>query len=277
LLLNISPDHLDRHGSMDSYAAAKRLIFANQGAADTAILGADDPLVTAQRIETAGTVLRFGHQPGCEARVTDEGVILSAVIAGEQVEERYDLQNTGLASGINRLNAAAAILAVRVLGCAGAAVQKGLETYVVPAHRMTPVALIDGVRYIDDSKGTNIGAVAAALASSGERVILIAGGRSKGSDFSDLKPHIAGHVIQLVLIGEAAEQMESQLGSLAPVIRAASMEDAVRRAAAIARSGDTVLLSPGCASFDMFSGYAQRGDVFQQAVLRLQSIPQDCC
>jgi UDP-N-acetylmuramoylalanine--D-glutamate ligase len=137
---------------------------------------------------------------------------------------------------------------------------------------MALVAELDGIRYVDDSKGTNVGAVAAALASIGGRVVLIAGGRDKDSDFSLLAQSVRGYVRQLILIGEAADRIEEQLGALAPVIRAASMQEAVRRAAEVAERGDTVLLSPGCASFDMFTGYAHRGEVFQQAVADLRKV-----
>jgi len=168
-------------------------------------------------------------------------------------------------------------LAARIYGCNPEAIRAGLADYVLPGHRMTTVAKIGGVSYVDDSKGTNVGAVAAALISCGERVILIAGGRDKDSDFSFLSDHVREYVQYLILIGEAADRIEGQLGSQAPVIRAASMDEAVRKAADVARSGDTVLLSPGCASFDMFTGYAHRGDVFKQAVLGLHEINHDCC
>jgi UDP-N-acetylmuramoylalanine--D-glutamate ligase len=273
LLLNLSPDHLDRHGSMGGYADAKRRIFLNQGVGDTAILGADDHLVMAEPVAAGATVLRFGIAPVCEAQVREEGVCLTLEISGQKIEEEYDLRNTALASFINRLNAAAAILAVRTFGCTAGEIRAGLAGYAPPAHRMALVAEIDGVRYVDDSKGTNIGAVAAALASSGDRVILIAGGRNKGSDFSLLVESVTRHVRHLILIGEAAVQMAEQLGSLVPWTMAGSMEEAVRRAAAIARAGDTVLLSPACASFDMFTGYAHRGEVFRQAVRELHPVP----
>jgi UDP-N-acetylmuramoylalanine--D-glutamate ligase len=272
LLLNLSPDHLDRHGSMEGYAAAKRRIFINQGAGDSAILGADDPMAMAEPVPTGAAVLRFGVVSGCEAQVGAEGVVLVLEIGGQKIEEKYDLRDTPLASSINRLNAAAAILAVRVFGCGAGEIRAGLASYVPPAHRMALVAEIGGVRYVDDSKGTNIGAVAAALASSGDRVILIAGGRNKGSDFSLLAESVSRHVRHLVLIGEAAAQMAEQLGSLVPVTRAGSMEDAVRRSAVIAQEGDTVLLSPACASFDMFTSYAHRGEVFRQAVRELRPV-----
>ncbi|HDK44172.1 MAG TPA: UDP-N-acetylmuramoyl-L-alanine--D-glutamate ligase [Desulfobacteraceae bacterium] len=270
LFLNLSPDHLDRHGSMERYGAAKRRIFANQGPGDIAIVGADDPLVMAAAVTTAGTVLRFGRSPRVEARVTESGVSLTGSFAGEKVNETYDLRKTRLASAVNRLNAAAAILAARSLGCRPGSCRTGLAGYTPPGHRMAVVAEIDGVLFVDDSKGTNTGAVAAALASCRGPVVLIGGGRDKGSDFTLLRPAVERHVRRLVLIGEAADAMAAALGSLVPVSRADSMEDAVSRAAAAARPGDTVLLSPGCASFDMFTGYAERGRIFQQAVADLR-------
>ncbi|MFZ5797371.1 MAG: UDP-N-acetylmuramoyl-L-alanine--D-glutamate ligase [Thermodesulfobacteriota bacterium] len=272
LLLNLTPDHLDRHGGMAGYVAAKRRIFVNQKAGDWAILGGDDPLVMAEEVATGATVFRFGATPGCEARVNEQGVLLSLEIGGRKIEEEYDLQATTLASIINRLNAAAAILAVRVFGCAPEAIRAGMADYEPPAHRMALVAERDGVRYVDDSKGTNIGAVAAALASSGKRVILIAGGRNKGSDFRPLAESVRRHVRHLILIGEAAAQMAAELGSLVPTSRAASMREAVRQASEIAEPGDTVLLSPACASFDMFTSYAHRGEVFRQAVRELAAV-----
>ena len=276
LLLNISPDHLDRHGSMESYGAAKKRIFENQRPGDIAIVGADDPLLAAERRFSAGTLLRFGSAPGCEALVTGGGVVLRGRVGGEMVHEEYSLQETILSAEINRQNAAAAILAVRAAGCGSEAVRSGLLSFKLPRHRMALVAEINGIRYIDDSKGTNIGAVAAALSSCGGPVILIAGGRSKGGDFRLLAPAVAEHVRLLVLIGEAATRMAAELGPLVPTVLAAKMEEAVQLAAAAARPGDTVLLSPACASFDMFSGYAERGEVFQRAVEQLENFRQDC-
>lgn len=270
LLLNISPDHLDRHGTMERYAAAKMRLFCNQHPDDVAILPTDDPQLTTGEIPS-GKVMWFGMHPDADAQVTESGVNIKAVPPGAKTVESYDLRQTALHSFVNRLNAAAAILAVRALGCAPEEIKPGLADYMPPAHRMTPVAEINGVRYVDDSKGTNIGAVQAALASSGDRVILIAGGRDKKSDFSLLEPAVRKHVRHLVLIGEAADRMEEALGSAAAVDRAGSMAEAVRLATEKAKPGDTVLLSPGCASFDMFSGYAQRGDAFCSAVRSLEA------
>lgn len=275
LLLNLSPDHIDRHGSLDRYADAKRLIFANQGKDDTAIIGLDDPLVMSKEISTAGRVIRFGQDPAAEALVTKEGVLIRGRVSGDD-DELYNLSATALSSLVNRLNAAAAILAARVSGCAPESIRAGLADYRPPPHRMSLVAEIDGVRYINDSKGTNVGAVAAALASSGERVILIAGGRDKNSDFSQLRDQVQKQVRLLILIGEAAERIEEHLRDAAPVLRAADMQEAVEKAAQFAVAGDTVLLSPACASFDMFTSYAHRGEVFRQAVLGLRKVRHYC-
>lgn len=276
LLLNLTPDHLDRHGSLHRYAAAKRRIFANQRGDDVAIIGADDPLVMEEKITTAWKVLRFGVHPSSDALVEERGVLVRGGTFDSDMDELYELSGTALASHVNRLNAAAAILAARAYGCDPEAIRQGLAGYAPPAHRMALVAELDGIRYVDDSKGTNVGAVAAALASIGGRVVLIAGGRDKDSDFSLLAQSVRRYVRQLILIGEAADRIEEQLGALAPVIRAASMQEAVKRAAEVAKRGDTVLLSPGCASFDMFTGYAHRGEVFQQAVADLRKVSHVC-
>ena len=275
LFLNVSPDHLDRHGSMENYAAAKRRIFAHQQPKDTAVICADDPWVMNGPEDKAGTVLRFGFHPDSEALVTKNGVTISAVLPEGRIDEQYNLAGTSLFSNVNRLNAAAAILAARIIGCRPEAIETGLADFIPPDHRMTVIKDIDGVRYIDDSKATNIGAVTAALASCGSQVILIGGGRDKGSDFRLLEPAVREHVKQLILIGEAADSMSEALGSLVSTSKAASLEDSVRLAAKVAQPGNTVLLSPGCASFDMFTSYAHRGEVFRQAVLGLCKMKEE--
>lgn len=275
LLLNLSPDHLDRHGSMENYTAAKQRIFAHQQSEDTAILYADDPLVKDGPTGKAGTVLCFGFHPEAEARVTGNDVILSVDLPAGKIEERYGLAGTSLTSQVNRLNAAAAIMVARVIGCSPGAIRTGLVDFVLPDHRMTLVKDINRVRYVDDSKATNIGATIAALASCGSRVVLIGGGRDKKGDFGLLVPAVRKYVKQLILIGEAADSMFETLGSLAPTSKASSMEDAVSQAATVAQPGDTVLLAPGCASFDMFTSYAHRGEVFQQAVHKLCKVKEE--
>jgi UDP-N-acetylmuramoylalanine--D-glutamate ligase len=168
---------------------------------------------------------------------------------------------------VNVYNAAAAVLAARAFGCSIAGIQAGLAEYQPPLHRMTPAGETNGVRFINDSKATNIGAVQAALAGFQKDVILIAGGRNKGGDFTELVPALQQHVRQLVLIGEAGPELAIAAESAG--IRhqfAESMNEAVRISFAAAQPGDTVLLAPACASFDMFDNYEHRGGEFMRCV-----------
>jgi UDP-N-acetylmuramoylalanine--D-glutamate ligase len=181
----------------------------------------------------------------------------------------FVLAGTKLSSSVNQLNAAAAILAATMAGCDQSGIEAGLAAFDPPPHRMAEVAVIDGVRFINDSKATNIGAMAAALAGCDTPVVLIAGGRDKNSDFTLLREVIARKVKHLVLIGEAAGLMAAALGTVVTTETATTMEDAVGRAQQMARPGELVLLAPGCASFDMFSGYEERGRVFAECVRRL--------
>jgi len=271
LLLNLSPDHLDRHGSMQAYAEAKRMVFAHQGAADVAILGADDSLVMAEPVDTAGIVYHFGSKPGCRARVDEQSVQLEPGFGPEGKTEVYELAATRLVSRVNRYNGAAAVLAVRSFGCSQEDIRAGLADYQPPEHRMTPVADINGVHFVNDSKATNVGAVVAALAGFQQDVVLIAGGRDKGSDFSTLRSVVREHVRHLVLIGEAGADLAGVLAGVVGYEFADTMEDAVALAFAAAQKGDTVLLAPACASFDMFDNYEQRGLVFTECVQNLRN------
>jgi len=268
LLLNITPDHIDRHGSLEAYTRAKQKLFSHQESGDMAILGSDDAVVASTAVNPGVLALSFGHGQDCLARIVEGQIQLGAGFSGGEGAS-YALAGTKLSSSVNQLNAAAAILAVTLAGCDQAGIIKGLAAYEPPPHRMAEVAVIEGVRYIDDSKATNIGATQAALAGCDGQVVLIAGGRDKDSDFTLLREVVAKKVQHLLLIGEAAPLMESALGTVVRTERAASMEAAVQRASQVAHAGDVVLLAPGCASFDMFSGYAERGRVFAESVRRL--------
>lgn len=269
LLLNLSPDHIDRHGSFEKYAEAKQQIFACQGKADIAILGADDPMITAKPVTTAGTVLHFGTQSCCRAKVDGQSVRLEPGFGADGAAEIYDLSATRLSSLVNVYNAAAAVLAARAFGCSVEGIRAGLAEYQPPMHRMTPAGEINGVRFVNDSKATNIGAVIAALAGfkqgAEKEVILIAGGRNKGGDFTDLIPAFRRHVRHVVLIGEAGPELATaaMAAGVEPQF-ADDMSDAVRKSFAAALPGDTVLLAPACASFDMFDNYEHRGREFMR-------------
>lgn len=265
LLLNITPDHIDRHGSLVAYSQAKLKIFANQGAADTAIVNGDDPLCRQALAAIAGRVLLFGHSADCRARIEGDRIVLAW-----QEEEIYDLAGSRMANAIGLMNAAAAILAARTAGCSREDILAGLLAFQPLRHRVEEVAEIDGITYYDDSKATNTGAVLAALVQVAGKVVLIAGGRDKGEDYALLQDGVREKARRVILIGEAADQIAAALAGIVPLDRAATMEEAVSKAQAAARPGDVVLLSPACASFDMFTGYAHRGDVFAAAVRGLK-------
>ncbi len=269
VLLNISPDHLDRYKDLADYAQTKMRLFAWQGAGDTAIINYDDGYLRRACTDLGGQgqeVLYFGHNLKKLAGAEMQGRKIQLNGCGE---ERYDLAGTYLGSPPNLENAAAAILAVQAAGCSPLAIKQGIAEFKALPHRMTVVSEIAGVKYIDDSKATNIGAVAAALASVSGSVILIAGGRDKGGDYGLLAELVKEKVTTMLLIGEASAKMAAAFASLTMIETMASLEEAVDRAADISQSGDTVLLSPACASLDMFVGYAQRGEVFQRQVMRL--------
>lgn len=289
LLLNLSPDHLDRYDSYDAYVHSKFSIFANQGREDVAIVNADDPEIM-NCLNTFGIfkretgksngvtddlksrVFTFGKQLKGAATAYSQGkkIILSGLGEVASPDEQYDLATSALSESPNLENAMAAILAVRSMGCPIEAVEKGIATFTPLPHRLELIAEIDGVRYYDDSKATNIGAVQSALAGMERPVVLIAGGRDKDGDFSLLK-ELAGQKIKtMLLIGEAKEKMAHIFADVTSTEFCDSLPAAVSKAHDIAMPGDAVLLSPGCASFDMFRGFAHRGEVFKEAVLNLK-------
>lgn len=275
LLLNITPDHLDRYESFSAYAASKFGIFTAQRRYDTAIMNADDPeIMTRKRLWPASRKLFFGKQLNGYNGATLDGrtVTLSGDFESYGLigSESYDLAELGINDSPNLENSAAAILAARLMGCPAVAIKQGLSGFSPLSHRITLVTEINGVRYYDDSKATNIGAVQIALASQQGSVILIAGGRDKGGDYNLLKKQVKAKVKAMILIGEARDKMAAAFADVTQVEKTGTMDEAVRRAAALAHPGDTVLLSPACASFDMFTSYGHRGDVFRKAVMALK-------
>ena len=270
LLLNITPDHLDRHGDLAGYVAAKRRIFVNQRAGDIAILAGDDPLCREMAAGFTGRKTHlFGHQADCRARVGRDRVVVDL----DGGNETYELAGTALAGTTGSLNAAAATLAARCAGCSPAEIQKGLARFVPGPHRLARVCEINGVAYYDDSKATNTGAVLSALSQFAGKVILIAGGRDKGDDYGLLRAAVGDKVKRLVLIGEAAGKIAAAVQGVVEIDYATSMEEAVRIVAGVAGPGDTVLLSPSCSSFDMFDSYGHRGKVFVAAVEGVKTLP----
>jgi UDP-N-acetylmuramoylalanine--D-glutamate ligase len=280
ILLNISPDHLERYTSFASYAESKFTIFAAQGPDDFAILNSDDPeIMSRNNLWPQSRTFFFGHQLADRAGASIVGSAIhlqnssGAALPDKMHGEIYELGGTSLTSTPNRQNAAAAILGARLMGYNAADVRLGLASFKPLAHRMTLVAQINGVSYIDDSKATNVGAVYSALESLDQPVILIAGGRDKGGDYTLLNELVLQKVRRMVLIGEAQDAMARAFLAFTEVELCPTLAEAVRLAAHLAVPGDAVLLSPACASFDMFNSYAERGDVFRKAVLALRNIP----
>ncbi len=267
IVLNITPDHLDRHGSMEEYRSAKLNLFVNQCGADLALVLGDDPFCAdAPLVGTSKKVL-FGTSDGLD--VMAENGHVSFYRNGQY--ENYSLVGTVLNNNIGMLNSAPAIYAARELGCSVENIEKGLREFDLGEHRLEYIRSIDGVGYYNDSKATNTGAVISGIEQF-EKVILIVGGRDKGDDYSLLRSVVSERVKFFVCIGEAAPLIVEALAGLSvPFVEAASLNEAVLLAQQVALPGQTVLLAPGCASFDMFKNYQDRGNQFRDAVWALES------
>ncbi|MCL6620901.1 MAG: UDP-N-acetylmuramoyl-L-alanine--D-glutamate ligase [Syntrophobacterales bacterium] len=263
-LLNISPDHLDRYPDFAAYVASKAGLFRHQGAADLRVLNHDDPAVRALAAGPA-RVLFFSAREPLPWGAWVEGELIRVRLP-EGPEAAFPVQEIRLQGRHNLENIMAALLLALDAGVAPEACREVLARFAGLPHRLQYVATIDGVDYYDDSKGTNVGAVMRALEGFSRPVLLIAGGRDKDSDFSLLAPILKGRVRHLVLLGESKERLAQAWQGLAPIHLVADMAEAVRTCRRLARPGEVVLLSPACASFDMFRDYAHRGDTFQRLV-----------
>jgi UDP-N-acetylmuramoylalanine--D-glutamate ligase len=278
-ILNLSPDHLDRYHSMDEYVEAKFRIFANQGPGDTFAGNLDDPyLGPLAEGEAAGRIpsraLWFGWSPRrlTTVYIRNERITWAPPSGDPRPVEIMPISEIPLRGRHNTINAMAAALVGLAAGVDPDRVRKGIRSFTALPHRTQFVAEIGGVRYVDDSKATNPAAVIAAVESMPGPVILILGGRSKRTDFSVLAESARKRVKAAVLIGEAADGIEAALRGATRIARAGSMEEAVAAARARASEGDTVLLSPGCASFDMFASAEDRGERFTRAVTEPQPV-----
>jgi UDP-N-acetylmuramoylalanine--D-glutamate ligase len=262
VLLNVSPDHLDRHPSLASYLALKARLFAAQCSDDFAVLNSDDPAL--RSIVTTSQIVCFSLADRSAAAHLADGAL---VLDGKALMPRAELPLLG---DHNVANALAAALAAARLGVRRDAITEALRSFRGLPHRHQVVAEAAGVRFVDDSKGTNIGATAAGLAGyPAGTVHLILGGLGKGQDFRELRPAVAGRLAAAYLIGAASEEIAAALAGAVPIEECGALAEAVRRAARRARPGDTVLLSPACASFDQFRDYKQRGDEFARFAQRI--------
>jgi UDP-N-acetylmuramoylalanine--D-glutamate ligase len=288
VVLNVTADHMDRYSSVQEYARAKARIFAH---ATTMVLNADDPLVAAMgataggsgaadRSGTAGVSGTVNHSgPAGRAIKTfstqrpdaDYSLVRSGnqILLGRHGEGVLDIQRMKITGLHNAANALAALALGDAAGLPLATSLNALETFPGLPHRSEWVADIDRVRYVDDSKGTNVGATIAAVDGLQGPLVMIAGGLAKGQDFTPLAAAFGDKVRHVVLIGKDADVIERALAGVCATERASSMQDAVAAAARAAQPGDTVLLSPACASLDMFRDYGHRGEVFAAAVRAL--------
>jgi UDP-N-acetylmuramoylalanine--D-glutamate ligase len=270
VLLNLAPDHLDRYPGVESYYAAKARIFLNQTAEDVAVLNADDPLALEHARSAQSYPLLFSR-----TRLLGDGAFLRhgrlVVRRSGTLEPVCEVDRIRIQGVHNVENSLAAAAAAAAAGVPSAALARALQDFPGLPHRLELIAEIRGVRYVNDSKGTNVGAVQKSLESYGRGVVLIAGGKDKGGDFRPLRPLVAGRVKRLLLIGQARATMREQLAGACPTEELPSLAAAVARAADIAGAGDTVLLSPACASFDMFRDFEDRGEAFRRAVLDLRA------
>jgi UDP-N-acetylmuramoylalanine--D-glutamate ligase len=265
VLLNVTDDHLDRYPSFDAYAHAKGNAFARQSEGDTAVIPAFDEVCEREARRGLAGIVSFG--PGGTVSAFEDAIV------DTRSGERFLRKDIALQGGHNLLNAAAAIAAARELGALPATLRDVLASFRGLPHRMALVADFGGVRFYDDSKGTNVGASVTALFGLSEpRAVLIAGGRDKGGSYEPLVDALRAKGRAAVLIGEAAESIAAAIGDAVPTFQVESMRDAVRMSAALARGGDAVLLSPACSSFDMFRDYKHRGDAFVSEVRAIEAI-----
>lgn len=267
VLLNITEDHLDRYPRYDDYIEAKVRIFANQNSGDLAVLNRDDPIVMQFREKVKAKKVLFSLKEKLGEGAFSNGQTIFLRL-GEKGEE-YSIAKTPLKGIHNVENMMAALTTARIFGCSKKSIQTVLDRFKGLEHRLEFVREIKGVRFYNDSKGTNVGSVVKSLQSFSEPVTLIAGGKDKNGDLSPLEALIQKRVKHLILIGEAKERMNRELGGLTDTVMAKTMEKAVLLAHQKAKAGEVVLLSPACSSFDMFKDYKERGKVFKEAVKRL--------
>jgi UDP-N-acetylmuramoylalanine--D-glutamate ligase len=265
VLLNITEDHLDRHGTFEAYAAAKGNAFAEQSQGDVAVALHGDPEVLRQARRGAGRIVTFGQ--------AGDYVADAECVTELSTGRRFGLEGGTLSSRHNRSNAAAAIAAAAAMGASPASIQAALDAYRPLPHRLSRVGSCGEVTFYYDSKATNVGAaVAAVLGLPEARVVLIAGGKGKEGSYQPLRAALAERGRAVVLIGEAATEMAAVFSGAVDVTLASDMPDAVAKAYERAQPGDAVLLSPACASFDMFTSYAHRGRCFAEAVSSLTEL-----
>jgi UDP-N-acetylmuramoylalanine--D-glutamate ligase len=268
LLLNLGEDHLDRHPTLSSYAAIKARIFLNQGPKDWAVVNTDDVIVRSLIPQIRAQLLPFGCSGNGEQGVWLEGTG-TIVYRGQEREERFSLQRVRIRGMHNCENIMAAIGTALICGVPPEHIQRSLASFEGLEHRLERVGEWNGVSIYNDSKATNVASTLRALLSLEGPIILLAGGRDKGGDYSLLRGPIKERAKALILMGEAKEKMQGAFQDLLPCHLVEGMEAGVQLAWKLARRGDAILLSPACSSFDMFEDYQERGRTFKEIVMKL--------
>jgi UDP-N-acetylmuramoylalanine--D-glutamate ligase len=268
VVLNISPNHLDRHKTLTEYVAAKENIFRNQKAGDFLVLNYDDAHTRAMAKKTRSNVIFFSRGPIENGIYADEGFIYRA--KGKARQKLMPARRFKLRGDHNLSNILACVAVGTALGLPAKAMQKTFETFETLEHRIEPIGLIRGVRFVNDSKSTTVDSTRAAIESVPGPLILLAGGRDKGAPFAELEPLLVSRVKRVVLYGEAKEKIAAAWSVFREVSLEKDLEAAARAALSGAKKGDTVLLSPMCTSFDQFMSYEHRGESFKKIVHSLR-------
>ena len=271
VILNVTPDHLDRHGSFQDYVRSKLNILKNQSASDFAVLNLEDPSLSGLERSIRGRVYWFSNRREVDngTGFNEEQLVFKRQGRSEVIVPRKDVLLRG---SHNLENIAAAVTASRLAGASASSINEVIARFKGVEHRLELVAEIEGVQFYNDSKATNVDAAIKALLAFDSGLVLILGGRDKGGDYTILRPLVRQRVKTVVLMGEASGKIQSQLEGIVPMQRVASMQEAVTTAFKMSQKGDTVLLAPACASFDMFQNYEDRGHAFKEAVNSLRAV-----
>ena len=269
VVLNITPDHLDRHHTMEAYIAAKARIFENQAPSDSAILNADDAETAKLGGRTKAKVLWFSRNKEVEEGAFVRGGKIFYRDRDNEEQEIMAVADVPLKGAHNVENVLAAVCVGRIVGCEPGRIRKAVQDFKAVEHRLEFVASVGGVDFYNDSKATNVDATIKALESFPANIHIILGGKDKGSDYSVLNPLLKERVKRVYTIGAAAKKIEEQISGAADIFHADTIENAVKQASQHAVAGDIVLLAPACASFDQFTSYEHRGKVFKDLVNQL--------
>ena len=267
VILNITPDHLDRHGSFENYARAKERIFAAQDKNDCVVLNADNARAAAAASQSPAQVYWFSiEHPVEQGAWVENGTVVYRPAKNVATEKIMPLSGIPLKGAHNVENVLAAVCAARLAGAPAEAIARAIGEFQAVEHRLEFVAKINGVEYYNDSKATNVDATAKAVAAFSSGVHLILGGKDKGSDYTQLGELLHARVRAIYTIGTAADKIESELRGVVSIHSCETLDNAVTAAANAARPGEVVLLAPACSSFDQFENYEHRGRIFKELV-----------